>query len=101
MLKREFFKLLKEIGLVDNDVNRFTVYKVEGIGQYTINDNKCNEYKGDFKRLTELLEDEILMSLLNIKVRTGESDICNSKGVIYKYKTWCVSFHTKNLGYEF
>ena len=101
MLKRELFKILKEIGLVDNGVSYFTIYKVEGIDQYKISDNKCNEYKGDFKRLTELLEDETLMSLLNIKVRTGESDICNAKGVIYKYKIWNVSFHTKNLGYEF
>jgi hypothetical protein len=101
MLKRELFKILKEIGLVDNEVNQFAVYKVEGIEQYKISDNKCNEYKGDFKRLTELLEDEILMSLLNIEVRIDESDICNVKGIIYKYKTWRVSFHTKNLGYKF
>ena len=72
MLKREFFKLLKEIGLVDNGTNQFAVYKVEGIDQYKISDNKCNEYKGDFKRLTELLEDKILMSLLNIEVRINE-----------------------------
>ena len=101
MLKRELFKILKEIGLVDNGANQFAVYKVEGIDQYKISDNKCNEYKGDFKRLTELLEDEILMSLLNIRVRTEESDICNVKGIVYKYKIWNVSFHTKNLGYEF
>lgn len=100
MLKREFFKILKEIGLVDSGTNQFAVYKVEGIEQYKISDNKCNDYKGDFKRLTELLEDEILMSLLNIRVRTEESDICNAKGVVYKYKIWRVSFHTKNLGYK-
>ena len=99
MLKREFFKILKEIGLIDNGVNQFTVYKV--IDQYKISDNKCNEYKGDFKRLTELLEDKILMSLLNIRVRIEEGDIYTVKGVVYKYKIWRVSFHTKNLGYEF
>ena len=98
MLKREFFKILKEIGLVDNGTNQFAVYKVEGIDQYKISDNKCNEYKGDFKRLTELLEDKILMSLLNIEVRINEG---YAKGSLYKYKTWRVSFHTKNLGYEF
>ena len=101
MLKRELFKILKEIGLVDNGVNQFVVYKVEGIEQYTISDNKCNKYKGDFKRLTELLENETLMGLLNIRVRTEESDICNVKGIVYKYKIWSVSFHTKNLGYKF
>jgi hypothetical protein len=101
MLKREFFKILKDIGLVDNGANQFAVYKVEGIEQYKISDNKCNEYKGDFKRLTELLEDKILMSLLNIRVRIEESDICNVKGVVYKYKIWSVSFHAKNLGYKF
>ena len=100
MLKRELFKILKEIGLVDNGVSYFTIYKVEGIDKYTISDNKDNDYKGDFKRLTELLEDEILMSLLNIKVRTNESDICNTKGVIYKCKIWDVSLHTK-IEYEF
>ena len=98
--KREFFKILKKIGLADNGVSYFTIYKVEGIDKYAISDNKRNEYKGDFKRLTELLEDETLMGLLNIKVRTKESDICNVKGIIYKYKTWNVSFHTK-IGYEF
>ena len=91
--KREFFKILKKIGLVDNGVSYFTIYKVEGIDKYAISDNKCNEYKGDFKRLTELVEDEKLMSLLNIRVRTEESDICNVKGVVYKYKIWSVSFH--------
>ena len=101
MLKRELFKILKEIGLVDNGVSYFTIYKVEGIDKYTISDNKHNDYKGDFKRLTELVEDKILMSLLNIRVRTEESDICNAKGIIHKYKIWNVSFHTKNLGYEF
>ena len=101
MLKRELFKILKEIGLVNNGVSYFTIYKVEGIDKYTISDNKHNDYKGDFKRLTELLEDETLMGLLNIRVRTEESDICNVKGVIYKYKIWRVSFHTKNLEYEF
>ena len=101
MLKRELFKILKEIGLIDNGVNQFAVYKIEGIEQYKISDNKCNDYKGDFKRLTELLEDEILMSLLNIEVRTEESDICNVKGTVYKYKICTVSFHTKNLGYKF
>ena len=98
MLKREFFKLLKEIGLVDNGVSYFTIYKVEGIDKYTISDNKHNDYKGDFKRLTELIEDKILMSLLNIEVRINEG---YAKGSLYKYKTWRVSFHTKNLGYEF
>ena len=98
MLKREFFKLLKEIGLVDNGVNYFTIYKVEGIDKYTISDNKHNDYKGDFKRLTELVEDKTLMSLLNIEVRTSEG---HARGLLYKYKTWRVSFHTKNLGYEF
>jgi hypothetical protein len=97
MLKRELFKILKEIGLVDNGANQFAVYKVEGIERYKISDNKCNEYRGDFKRLTELLEDEILMSLLNIRVRTEESDICNVKGTVYKYKIWSVSFHTKKI----
>ena len=98
MLKREFFKILKEIGLVDNGVSYFTIYKVEGIDKYTISDNKHNDYKGDFKRLTELVEDKILMSLLNIKVIINEG---YAKGSLYKYKTWNVSFHTKNLGYEF
>ena len=98
MLKRDLFKILKEIGLVDNGTNQFAVYKVEGIDQYKISDNKCNEYKGDFKRLTELIEDKILMSLLNIEVRINEG---YAKGSLYKYKTWRVSFHTKNLGYEF
>ena len=98
MLKRELFKILKEIGLVDNGVSYFTIYKVEGIDKYTISDNKHNDYKGDFKRLTELVEDKILMSLLNIKVRINEG---YAKGSLYKYKTWNVSFHTKNLGYEF
>ena len=96
MLKRELFKILKEIGLIDNGVNQFTVYKV--IDQYKISDNKCNEYKGDFKRLTELIDDKILMSLLNIEVRINEG---YAKGSLYKYKTWRVSFHTKNLGYKF
>ena len=98
MLKREFFKILKEIGLVDNGVSYFTIYKVEGIDQYTISDNKCNDYKGDFKRLTELVEDKVLMNLLNIEVRTDEG---YTMGTLYKYKIWKVSFHTKNLGYEF
>ena len=98
MLKRELFKILKEIGLVDNGVSYFTIYKVEGIDKYTISDNKHNDYKGDFKRLTELVEDKILMSLLNIEVRINEG---YAKGALYKYKTWRVSFHTKNLGYEF
>ena len=98
MLKREFFKILKEIGLIDNGVSYFTIYKVEGIDKYTISDNKHNDYKGDFKRLTELVEDKILMSLLNIEVRTSEG---HARGLLYKYKTWRVSFHTKNLGYEF
>ena len=98
MLKRELFKILKEIGLVDNGVSYFTIYKVEGIDKYTISDNKHNDYKGDFKRLTELVEDKILMSLLNIKVIINEG---YAKGSLYKYKTWNVSFHTKNLGYEF
>ena len=100
MLKREFFKILKEIGLIDNGASCFTIYKVEGVEQYTISDNKCNDYKGNFKRLTELLEDEILMSLLNIRVHNNENDICNAKGKQYKYKTWHVSFHKKNLGYR-
>ena len=98
MLKRELFKILKEIGLVDNGVSYFTIYKVEGIDKYTITDNKHNDYKGNFKRLTELVEDKILMSLLNIKVIINEG---YAKGSLYKYKTWNVSFHTKNLGYEF
>ena len=98
MLKRELFKILKEIGLIDNGVSYFTIYKVEGIDKYTISDNKHNDYKGDFKRLTELVEDKILMSLLNIKVIINEG---YAKGSLYKYKTWNVSFHTKNLGYEF
>ena len=98
MLKREFFKILKEIGLVDNGVSYFTIYKVEGIDKYTISDNKHNDYKGDFKRLTELVEDKTLMSLLNIEVRTSEG---HARGLLYKYKTWRVSFHTKKLGYEF
>ena len=98
MLKREFFKILKEIGLVDNGVSYFTIYKVEGIDKYTISDNKHNDYKGDFKRLTELIEDKILMSLLNIEVRINEG---YAKGSLYKYKSWRESFHTKNLGYEF
>ena len=98
MLKRELFKILKEIGLVNNEVSYFTIYKVEGIDKYTISDNKHNDYKGDFKRLTELVEDKILMSLLNIKVIINEG---YAKGSLYKYKTWNVSFHTKNLGYEF
>ena len=98
MLKRELFKILKEIGLVDNGVSYFTIYKVEGIDKYTISDNKHNDYKGDFKRLTELVEDKTLMSLLNIEVKTSEG---HAKGSLYKYKTWRVSFHTKNLGYEF
>ena len=98
MLKRELFKILKEIGLIDNGVSYFTIYKVEGIDKYTISDNKHNDYKGDFKRLTELVEDKILMSLLNIEVRTSEG---YARGLLYKYKTWRVSFHTKNLVYEF
>ena len=98
MLKREFFKILKEIGLVDNGASYFTIYKVEGIDKYTITDNKHNDYKGNFKRLTELVEDKILMSLLNIEVRINEG---YAKGSLYKYKTWSVSFHAKNLGYEF
>ena len=98
MLKREFFKLLKEIGLVDNGASYFTIYKIEEIEKYKISDNKGNDYKGDFKRLTELVEDKTLMSLLNIKVIINEG---YAKGSLYKYKTWNVSFHTKNLGYEF
>ena len=98
MLKREFFKILKEIGLIDNGASYFTIYKVEDIDKYTISDNKHNDYKGDFKRLTELVEDKTLMSLLNIEVRTSEG---HARGLLYKYKTWRVSFHTKKLGYEF
>ena len=98
MLKREFFKILKEIGLIDNGVSYFTIYKIEEIEKYKISDNKRNDYKGDFKRLTELVEDKTLMRLLNIEVRTSEG---HARGLLYKYKTWRVSFHTKNLGYEF
>ena len=98
MLKREFFKILKEIGLIDNGASYFTIYKIEEMEKYKISDNKCNDYKGDFKRLTELVEDKTLMSLLNIEVRTSEG---HARGLLYKYKIWKVSFHTKNLGYEF
>ena len=98
MLKREFFKILKEIGLVDNGVSYFTIYKVEGIDKYTISDNNHNAYKADFKRLTELVEDKTLMSLLNIEVKTSEG---HARGLLYKYKIWKVSFHAKNLGYKF
>ena len=43
MLKREFFKILKEIGLIDNGASYFTIYKIEEKEKYKISDNKHND----------------------------------------------------------
>ena len=61
MLKRELFKILKEIGLVENGANQFAVYKVEGIDQYKISDkpNKDGLYASLWK-IQGALESEFL-----------------------------------------